>query len=242
MRPEREHDHEELHGLSHVLVHDHDWAWRFAIFLWAVAGILFVAMAIPPAREFLDRQDQWFYDLAYPVKWAPLTAIAWTLNFIGGGWFAWPFRFVVTMILVSKRRWESVAAWLVALAFSEPFTWILKTAYGRPRPPQALVEIASGSFPSGHSIGGAVIAIGLVIAFVQAGPERRNLEIVAAGFAFVMGASRIYLGAHWLTDVVAGVAFGAAAAIGAAVLVHRFFVRRLIRHRAEALGRLRSAI
>lgn len=84
------------------------------------------------------------------------------------------------------------------------------------------------------------MAVGLVVAFVPAGPERRNLEIVAAGFAFIMGGSRVYLGAHYLTDVIAGVAFGAAAAIGAAVIVHRFFLRRFIQEREEALRVLRA--
>ena len=218
--------HEGLHGLSHILVHDHQWAWRLAVVLWGIAGFLFVAMAIPAVRETIDMWDLRFYELTFPIKWGPFTAAAWILNFIGGGLFAWPLRFVVTVVLAMKRRWEAVAAWLLALALSEPFIWTLKAAYNRPRPPEALVETVSASFPSGHAIGGAVMAVGLVIAFVPAGPERRNLEIVAGAFAFIMGGSRIYQGAHWLTDVVAGVAFGAGAAIGAAVLVHRFFLRR----------------
>lgn len=226
---------EEHDGLSHVLVDDHEWAWRFALILWAVAGSLFVAVAIPPIRDTIFSFDEVFYDRTYPIKAGLLTAAAWVLNFIGGGLFAWPFRLLITGILAAKRRWEAVAAWLLALALSEPFIWIFKNAYGRERPPQALVEASSGSFPSGHAIGGAVMAVGLVVAFVPAGPERRNLEVLAAAFAFVMGGSRIYLGAHYFTDVVAGVAFGAAAAIGAAVLVHRFFVKRSMADRAEAL-------
>ncbi len=75
---------------------------------------------------------------------------------------------------------------------------------------------------------------------MPAGPARRNLEITAAGFAFVMGASRIYLGAHYFTDVVAGVAFGAAAAIGAAVVVHRFYLHRFIKQREAAYRALQA--
>lgn len=232
---------EEHHRFGHILVEDHRWAWRFALVLWAVAGLLFVAVAIPPVRDTLVFPvDDWFYETTYPIKIGFVTNIAWILNFIGGGLFAWPFRALITLILVAKKRWEAVAAWLLAIALSEPFIWILKTAYGRARPPEALVEATSGSFPSGHSIGGAVMAVGLVIAFIPAGAERRNLEIVAAGFALIMGGSRIYLGAHYLSDVVAGVAFGAAAAIGAAVIVHRIFLRRFIRDRQEALRALRA--
>jgi membrane-associated phospholipid phosphatase len=84
------------------------------------------------------------------------------------------------------------------------------------------------------------MAIGLVIAFVPAGSARRNLEIVAAGFALFMSASRVYLGAHFLSDVIAGVAFGAAVAIGAAVVVHRSYLRRFVREREEALLTLQA--
>jgi undecaprenyl-diphosphatase len=232
---------EEHEGLSHILVEDHEWAWRFAVLLWAVAGLLFVAMAIPPIRDAIQSMDDWIYDTTYAIKIAAITPIAYLFNFIGGGIFAWPFRMAITAILVAKKRWEAVAAWLLALAMSEPFIWLLKNLYGRERPPEALVEATSGSFPSGHSIGGAVMAVGLVVAFIPAGPERRNLEIVAAAFAFVMGGSRMYLGAHYFTDVVSGVAFGAAAAIGAAVITHRFYVRRFIRQREAAFRALQQA-
>jgi undecaprenyl-diphosphatase len=55
---------------------------------------------------------------------------------------------------------------------------------------------------------------------VPAGPRRRNLEMIAAAFAVIMGLSRVYLRAHWLSDVVAGVALGAAVVIGVAVMMH----------------------
>ncbi|NND04207.1 MAG: phosphatase PAP2 family protein [Acidimicrobiia bacterium] len=231
---------EEEHGLSHILVDDHEWAWKFALALWAVAGLLFFAVAIPPVRDSIFTVDDWIYDTTYPVKIGAVTAVAWFLSFIGGGIFAWPFRILVAGVLAAKKRWTAFYAWLLALALSEPFIWLLKGLYGRERPPEALVETTTGSFPSGHSIGGAVMAVGLVVAFVPAGPGRRNLELLAAGFAFIMGGSRMYLGAHYLTDVVAGVAFGAAAAVGAAVIVHRFFLRRFIAEREEAYRALQA--
>jgi len=64
------------------------------------------------------------------------------------------------------------------------------------------------------------VAIALAIVLVPAGPRRRNLEMIAAGSAVIMGLSRVYLRAHWLSDVIAGVALGAAMAIGVAVVMH----------------------
>jgi membrane-associated phospholipid phosphatase len=51
------------------------------------------------------------------------------------------------------------------------------------------------------------------------GRERRRWEIAAVAFAFVMAVSRVYLRAHWLSDVVAGVLLGAGVALGCAGLV-----------------------
>lgn len=210
------------HGMEQLLLDDHRWAERIAVFLWAVSGLLFVAMAVPPVREVIDEFDRWFYDATYPIKWGPLTALSRGMAFLGSALFIWPFRFVVTGYLYVKRSRAALSAWVLAILLSEPLIGTLKAAYGRLRPPEALVAEVTGSFPSGHAVAGAVTAISLVIVLVNPGPPRRNLEIAAAAFAVVMAGTRVYLGAHWLTDVFAGVALGAACAIGAAAIVHRY--------------------
>nr|MDJ0925373.1 phosphatase PAP2 family protein [Acidimicrobiia bacterium] len=212
----------EHHGIDHLLLDDHRWAERIAVLLWAVSGSLFVAMAIPATRDVIDAFDEWFYDLTYPIKWGPLTGVSHAMAFLGSVMFIWPFRLVVTVFLWVKDRRAALSAWILAIVFSEPLIGFLKAAYGRPRPPVALVEEVTGAFPSGHAVAGAVTAISLVIVLIQPGPARRNLEIAAAGFAVLMAGTRVYLGAHWLTDVFAGVALGAACAIGAAAIVQRY--------------------
>ena len=212
----------EHQGIEHLLLDDHRWAERIAVLLWAIAGMLFVAMAIEPTREVIDAFDQWFYDTTYPIKWGPLTALSYGMAFLGSAAFIWPFRLVVSVFLYLKGRRAALSAWILAILISEPLIGPLKALYGRPRPPVALVEEVTGAFPSGHAVAGAVTAISLVIVLVQPGAARRNLEIAAAGFALVMAGTRVYLGAHWLTDVFAGVALGAACAIGAAAIVQRY--------------------
>ena len=227
METQRTGDTGEHHGFDHLLLDDHRWAERIAILLWAIAGLSFVAMALSPTRDVIDRVDQWFYDLTFPIKWGPITAMSYGLAFLGSWIFVWPFRLIVSVVLYAKKRWVALGAWLLPVLLSEPLIGSLKAAYDRPRPPEALVEVGSAAFPSGHAIAGAVIAISLVIVLVPAGPARRNLEIAAAGFAVLMAGSRIYLGAHWLTDVFGGVALGAACAIGGAALVNRYVRSRV---------------
>ena len=216
----------EHHGIEHVLLDDHRWAERVAVLLWAIAGFSFVAMAIPATRDVLDGFDEWFYDVTFPIKWGPLTAVSHGMAFLGSGTFVWPLRVIVTTMLFVQKRRAALSAWLLAILLSEPLIGLLKAAYGRPRPSVALVEETTGSFPSGHAVAGAVVAISLVIVLVQPGPARRNLEIAAAGFAVLMAGTRVYLGAHWLTDVFGGVALGAACAIGAAAIVQRYIRAR----------------
>jgi undecaprenyl-diphosphatase len=212
----------EHRGIEHLLLDDHRWAERIAILLWAIAGLSFLAMAIPGTRDALDAFDKWFYDVTYPIKWGPLTAISHGMAFLGSAVFVWPLRAVVSVVLYLQKRRAALSAWLTAILLSEPLIGSLKAAYGRPRPPVALVHEITGSFPSGHAVAGSVVAISLVIVFVHPGPARRNLEIAAATFAVLMAGTRVYLGAHWLTDVFGGVALGADCAIGAAAIVQRY--------------------
>lgn len=211
------------HGIDHLILDNHPRAERIAVAAWIVAGLLFVAMAIPPIQDRLNSFDRWFHELVYPIKWGPLTALSYMMAFLGSAYFVWPLRAVVTAVLGWQRRWVALSAWLMAIALSEPLIGILKAWYDRPRPSQHLVTEVTGAFPSGHAVAGSVVALSLVIVLVPRGPARRNLEIAAAIFTVVMAGSRVYLGAHWLTDVFAGVALGAACAIGGATLAQRWF-------------------
>lgn len=220
MQDGHDHPHTISGEIRHLLVADHRVAWGVAASLWAIALSLFVLIAIPATREVLDDFDLAIYEVVYPFKVPILTAIAHFLDFLGGVFFVWPMRAAVTIWLMVRRRWAALSVWWLAIILSEPAVGILKAAYNRPRPPESLVETITASFPSGHAVAGAVLAISLVVILIPAGPRRRNLEVVAAAFALLMAGSRVYLGAHWVTDVVAGVAFGAACAIGAAAAVH----------------------
>jgi membrane-associated phospholipid phosphatase len=67
--------------------------------------------------------------------------------------------------------------------------------------------------------------VALVLAFFPPGRTRRRWELIALAFSFLMAVSRVYLAAHWFSDVVAGVLLGAGIAIGSAVLVMEIWVR-----------------
>ena len=107
---------------------------------------------------------------------------------------------------------------LVAVGGGMLLSTVLKMGFDRPRPDLVPHEasVYTASFPSGHAMLAAVVylTLGALLVRVQA---RRRLKLYVLGVAIVLtmavGASRVYLGVHWPTDVLAGWAIGAAWAL-----------------------------
>lgn len=211
---------------QHPLVHDHPVALRTAAVLWILSALLFVALAIPPLADVVQSFDDVAYRWMVRVEVDPAVAVAKVLDFVGSTWVTAPIMVAVGGWLAWRRRWEAFLTWLVVMVLSQLAIGPVKDLYMRARPPMSLVETTSWSFPSGHAVAGAAIAVAAVIVLVPAGPRRRNLELMAGAFAVLMAMSRVYLRAHWFSDVAAGAALGAALAIGVAALMHRIDDRR----------------
>ena len=114
----------------------------------------------------------------------------------------------------SRQGWLPLAGWLAALSGSEVLAWALKHVVHRERPIFVLTYASEGtySFPSSHVLG-ALVGYGLIVYFVVClTPSRlwRSLAaLVAAGLVLVVGYSRLYLGLHFFSDVIGGLAAGA---------------------------------
>lgn len=120
---------------------------------------------------------------------------------------------VVGFLILRKKRH---AAWMVALSVAGGtlVSNLLKWGFARPRPdlvPHATL-VYTQSFPSGHAMLSAVVylTLGALLARSQ---EDTHVKIyfltVATALTLIVGISRIYLGVHWPTDVLAGWALGA---------------------------------
>lgn len=91
---------------------------------------------------------------------------------------------------------------------------VLKGAFHRPRPTIVPHEayVATASFPSGHSMLSALTYLTLGALLARSYTRRRlkaYLIVVAAMLSFLVGVSRVYLGVHWPSDVLAGWTAGA---------------------------------
>ncbi|MCP9276461.1 phosphatase PAP2 family protein [Mycolicibacterium arenosum] len=103
--------------------------------------------------------------------------------------------------------------------------WLIKQVVARPRPAIALQETLETdySFPSGHVTGAAAL-LGMCIAvtwLVGHVVMTRWVTAVAVTLFCAVSLSRMYLGVHWLTDVIAGTLLGCSAVLTGAVLLQR---------------------
>ena len=186
----------------------------------AVTTVLFVLMAFHGPRSAVQRVDDRWLRLMVDVRSGPLTTIAKVFNVLGLVYVIWPVRLAVAGFLAVKRRWWHLTAFVSAVVLSEAAIGTLKTVYERPRPPGSLVEVSGGSFPSGHALAASATAVAIVIALFPEGPRRYWWGAVAVAFSLLMGLSRTYLAAHWLSDSIGGILLGTSIALGTAVIVH----------------------
>jgi undecaprenyl-diphosphatase len=148
---------------------------------------------------------------------------------------------LVCGLFVSFKRWREALLLLLASGGGLVITNLLKDLFQRDRPPMALhvVKAINTSFPSGHAALSATVflTLGALIAHFA---ERRRVRVYALATAVVLsvivGCSRVYLGVHWPTDVLAGWCVGAGWALvwwGVALAWER------ITHRRLSTGRVR---
>lgn len=125
--------------------------------------------------------------------------------------------------LAIRRKYFEVAVLAVAIIGGQLVSLLAKAGFSRPRPelvPHS-VEVATSSFPSGHSMMAAVTYLTLAVMLSRNEP-RRAMKVfyfaLAAILAGLVGVSRVYLGVHWPSDVLAGWAAGGAWALMVALV------------------------
>jgi len=131
--------------------------------------------------------------------------------------------FGVAFLLALRLRIE--AAWIgVVLLGATLLNAGLKQGLHRPRPELVphLARVTSLSFPSGHAMVSSAVYLTLAIMLGEAQPSlRRYFVALAVVMVVLIGCTRIYLGVHWPSDVLAGWAFGSAWALAVYAVKHR---------------------
>jgi undecaprenyl-diphosphatase len=145
---------------------------------------------------------------------------------------------IIAGYLLTIRK-RATAAFLVgAVAGGAVVGTLLKLLFDRPRPDivHHLVDVYNASFPSGHAMNSAVVylTLGALLARTEKsrGP-RIYIVIVALLLTLSIGVSRVYLGVHWPSDVVAGWCVGGAWAMLCSLVARRLQRKRAIEPAAQ---------
>jgi len=187
----------------------------FAVVAAGIAAWVFAGLT----QDVLGHDDTVLYDprvtslvVAHRTAW--LTPPAEVLTWLGSNAVVIPLAIVVGgFFLLRRRDWRPLALFAFGIAGAITLYDIVKPLVGRPRPPASvwIGHYSGASFPSGHSTQAvAFYALLAVVLSKEVTPGRRTLLWTGAALVIlVVGATRVYLGAHWLTDVLGGYALGA---------------------------------
>ena len=185
----------------------------------ALTAVTFAVVADHGILAHIQHADDAWLRLMVSGRAAPATAVAKVFNWLGLVYVTLPVRIAIAGFLAWRRQWWHLAAFAAAVVLSEVLIGTLKGSYDRVRPPGSLVATSGASFPSGHSVAATVTVVAAVIALVPPGRARVAWGAAAAAFSVLMALSRAYLGAHWLSDAIAGVLLGTSCALLAALAV-----------------------
>lgn len=154
------------------------------------------------------------------------------IEFLDWGFFAGkPLIIIISAVLclyfLYKRFWRELISVAVGVGGAGSLWFILSRTFGRVRPPTQMGTIVTDpSFPSGHSAT-AVVCYGLLayllLPHIKSKGGRWAVILGAVLMIFYIGFSRLYLTAHYLTDVIAGYALGIAWAGLVFTLIERLF-------------------
>jgi len=132
------------------------------------------------------------------------------ISFFGNWQFLLPAVLVIILILFFKKQKKFIAPFFLVVVVAEAITFFGKLYFGRPRPLLAVLHETDPSFPSGH----ATIAVAfygyLAYLIIKLFPERSKYLIIILSILIIIliGFSRLYLGVHYVSDVVAGYLVG----------------------------------
>ncbi len=117
-----------------------------------------------------------------------------------------------TLLFCFRRAWGRALAYFAGVGLLKVSVSLLKELVGRPRPPEGLEMLYSFSMPSGHAANAVIIFGGVGMALgrkISSKPLRNLVFAFCFLMIFAIGFSRIYLGVHYLSDVVLGTLYTA---------------------------------
>ena len=181
-----------------------------ALAAWAFGGITQDVVGHNEAALLDPHITAWA--VAHRTGW--LTSVMKVVTWLGSAAVIIPLAAIVGVYFVMRRhRWQPLALLAAALAGAIGLYDIIKPLVGRPRPPPTIWigHFSGAAFPSGHATQSVACyaTLAVILGTGRSARAKTVLWSTAALVALAVGASRVYLGAHWLTDVLGGYTLGA---------------------------------
>lgn len=214
----------------------------------ALSALLIIALGVMTFIEVADdmtEADGQMFDQAVlhwlqPVAGQPrgpwwVQEAAADLTSLGGISVLTLFAVIAFSFLLIQRKRLSALLLVVGLIGGVALSEGLKALFERERPPVAYqaVETLNASFPSGHALLSTVFYLTLGVMLTRAFPSKRLKAFVLGAailIALLIGLTRVYLGAHWATDVLAGWCAGAAWAMALWLVAYAVERRQVVHH------------
>jgi membrane-associated phospholipid phosphatase len=203
-----------MKGLKAIFVYNRYFFYFYLFFF--LLGLVFL-LVVGKAAAFIDLN---------PYHRSLLDTLFIWVTFIGDGRFA----ILICLIYLVLRRWSRACQLIAAFLASALVAQILKNLFSMPRPKQffpvgeytyfidGVTHIGFASFPSGHTT--SVFAMATLLAIFDSNKKNNVFYLLAA---VAVGYSRLYLGQHFLGDVLVGSFIGLLTAVG----IHWFFTTKL---------------
>ena len=194
-------------------------------FIAAIATILFTIDALIRDRsEFDYRAIRAIQEIDLPIL-EPVIRFADTLT--SSLWAIGLWALLLVFFAVIRRSWLP-ALTVAVVPIAGAINWIIGQIVERPRPEaaqliRAIDEIEATAFPSGHVVGAVVFygVIFLLAGKIRTGAVRLSIRAGAVAIIVLTGFGRIWLGAHWVSDVTAAYALGLALLLALAWVYRR---------------------
>ncbi len=131
---------------------------------------------------------------------------------LGDGIVVTAVTLVVGAYLFARKAWRRATGFIIAMTVTALFVPLFKLLLHRSRPLELYSDAHAYSFPSGHATLNAVLfgICAVLIVHDLSRWAKASVFTVTAAYVITIGFSRIYLGAHWMSDVLAGLLFGTA--------------------------------
>jgi membrane-associated phospholipid phosphatase len=177
--------------------------------LWLFSGLAEDLLTGDPLVRFDRATATYLHSLATP----PLTTFFLVVTALGSVETVVLLGVIVAGVLARRRQWLYLGTWITAVGGSAVLNHLLKDLFARPRPffEHPLLLETSYSFPSGHAMDSFVV-YGMLAYFavlaLKSWRARTAVVFGAALLVLLIGFSRMYLGVHYFSDVVAGYAAG----------------------------------